>query len=315
MASKMPAAIDSGNNKVTISMAENLDYKKPLECEFCDVLVSFVNGFSREVGDKVVSVTPYFRLKTNRSHGPECKYNLQGQMKVIVRESEGNILTQLESGKFELRLLAVKKAIQELQELVKEKKKGRSDTEAESKNKEYIKSGKRLGSYINSALRVLEVRSLCENNADIEHLLELVFDGARLPWRDFYFEDTDYFRCYSNLRKATVTVPVVIKGVVKSTSTFKGKGGSFSIINLIGPYRKSDKVDALDAMNISIWSPDLDIFKNYKENDEILAFGIWDAKNVHENENKSQKTAVKTFRNYPLRLWPISKSQLCKVDS
>src|SRR5690554_415666 len=98
MASKMPVAIDSTKRKITISMAERSHYESPLECEFCDAKVSFVNGFTREVGDNIISVNPYFRLKTSNTHGSECKYNVEGQVKVIVRESEGNVLTQTELG-------------------------------------------------------------------------------------------------------------------------------------------------------------------------------------------------------------------------
>jgi hypothetical protein len=314
MASKMPAAIDSNKRKITISMAESSDYESPLECEFCDAKVSFVNGFTREVGDKIISVNPYFRLKTSNTHGSECKYNVEGQVRVIVRESEGNVLTQTESGKFELRLLAVKKAIQELQDLAKKKKKGDSDNQKGTKEKEYIRSGERLGSYINSALRVLKVRSFCEENTDIENLLELMFDGVRLPWKDFYYEDKDFFRCYSNVRKATVAVPIAIVGVVKSIRAVDGKKGKFSVINLAGPYRKTDKKDTLDAANVSIWSPDIELFESCKVGDALLAFGIFDAGEVSEKSNKSSSSSIKKFRNHDLRLWPISKSQLCKVN-
>lgn len=85
MASKMSAAIDSNKRKISISMAESSDYKLPLECEFCEANVSFVNGFTREVGDNIIAVSPYFRLKTGNNHGSECKYNVEGQVKVIVR--------------------------------------------------------------------------------------------------------------------------------------------------------------------------------------------------------------------------------------
>lgn len=314
MASKMHAAIDSNKIKINISMAESSDYESPLECEFCDAKVSFVNGFTREVGDKIISVNPYFRLKTRNTHGSECKYNVEGQVKLIVRESEGNVLTQTESGKFELRLLAVKKAINELQYLAKKKNKDETDDKKETKEKEYVKSGKKLGSYINSALRVLKVRSFCEKNTDIENLLELVFEGVRLPWKDFYYEDKDFFRCYSNIRKATVTVPVAIVGVVKSIRTIDGKNGKFSVINLAGPYRKTDEKDTLDSVSVSIWSPDIEMFESYKVDDVLLAFGIFDASGVSEKTNKSSTSSVKKFRNHDLRLWPISKSQLCKVN-
>jgi hypothetical protein len=315
MASKMSAAIDINKRKVTISMAEKSDYELPLECEFCGAKVSFVNSFTREVGDNIITVSPFFRLKTRYNHDSGCKYNIQSQVEIIARESEAGVFFQTESGKFELRLLAVKKDIRELQALAKKNKKGDSDTQDKIKEKEYIKSSKKLGSYINSALRALKVRSICEENADIEKILELFFDGIRLPWKDFYYEDKDFFRCYSNIRKATVTFPVAITGVIKSIRTLDGKNGRFSVINLAGPYRKTDKDDTLDAVNVSIWSSDTGLFESYKINDSLLAFGIWDAKVVSEKSKKSSTQSVKKFRNHDLMLWPISKSQLCKVKN
>ncbi|REC93589.1 hypothetical protein [Kushneria indalinina] len=313
MASKMPAAIDSKSKEVTISIAERLDYTSPLECEFCNAKVSFVNGFTREVGDNIVFVNPYFRLKTGNAHGPECRYNIKGQVKIIARESDENFLAQTESGKFELRLLAVKKAIKELQNLAREKRKRGPYNQKENEDKEYVKSGKKLGSYINSAVKVLRVRSLCEEDKDIENLLELVFDGTRLPWKDFYYEDKDFFRCYSNVREATVSVPVAIVGTVKSVKIIDGKNGQFLVINLIGPYKKNEE-GILDAVNVSIWSSDVELFNSYKADDMLLAFGIFEAKEISEKEINSSVSSVKKFRNHDLRLWLVSKSQLCKVN-
>lgn len=313
MASKMPAAVDDSNRSITVSVAESSDYTPPLKCEFCDAQVSFVNGFTREVGDSIVYVNPFFRLRTGYVHGPACKYNVEGQLKVIARESEGDVLVQTNAGKFEVRLLAVRKAIRELQGLEREKKKGNLGEKSEAKAKKYVKAGSRLGSYINSAMRVLKVRALCEDSAELENMLELVFDGVRLPWRDFYFEDENYFRCYSSLVKATVKVPIAICGVVESNKVIHGNGGDFSVIDLVGPYRKTDTVDVLDAVNVSIWSPDLDVFKGYKADDRVLAFGLWDAKEIYEKSKVSSRLAVKTFRNHDLRLWPVSKAQVCKV--
>ena len=263
MASKMPTAKDSYNRRITISLAENSDYLSPLECEFCEAKVSFVNGFTREVGDKIVSVSPFFRLKSGSFHDSECNYNIEGQVKIIVRNSDGSILTKTDSGKYELRLLAVKGAIQELKDLAMKKKSGGAERKTESTEKEYLKSEKRLGSYINSALRVLKVRSICEESTEIENLLELVFDGTRLPWRDFYYEDKDFFRCYSNVRKATTAVPVAIVGVIKSIKTVNGKSDRFSVINMAGPYRKTNDKDVWDVANVSIWTPDLELFDKY----------------------------------------------------
>ena len=312
MASKMSAAIDANNKKVTISLAENSNFAKPLKCEFCDAQVRFVNGFTRQVGEKIVPVSSYFGLSANFHHGPDCRYNVHGQVKIIVRQSEGNILIPTDSGEFELRLLAVKKTIQELQEIDRKNRENGSGAKADSKNKEYIQSGRRLGSYINSAIRVLRVRALCEDSKDIESHLKLVFDGVRVSWRDFYYEDSDYFRCFSNLANAAVQIPLAIKGNVKYNKIIQGKNRPFAIVDLAGPYRKTEDQCVLDAANVSIWSTDLEAFNSYKVDDEILAFGIWDAKDIYVRPNKSPKSSIREYRNHDIRLWLVNKNQLCK---
>ena len=309
----MSSAIDNSNQKITISMAESSDYENPLCCEFCDALVGFVNGYPREVGEKIIFVNPFFRLKKGYIHSSECQYNIKGQIKIIVRESEGDILAYLESGRFELRLLAVKKAIKELQEIANKKIADSNESISHAKEKEYVRSKTKLNSYINDAQRVLKVRAFCEDNTEIENVLELVFDGVRLSWCDFYYEDEDYFRCFSYVSKASISVPVAVKGVVKSINVVKGKANDFSVINLVGPYRKTGLEGVLDAANLSIWSPDLNAFKSYETDDEILAFGVWQAQDIKETVNRNEHSAVKAFRNYSLYLWPHSRAQLCKA--
>ena len=78
--------------------------------------------------------------------------------------------------------------------------------------------------------------------------------------------------------------------------------------------RKTDKKDTLDSVNVSIWSPGIELFESYEVDDVLLAFGIFDARGVSEKSNKSSASSVKKFRNHDLRLWPVSKSQLCKVN-
>ena len=100
MASKMPAARDVTERRVSISEAENNQYTKPLKCEFCEAKVSFVGSYTRNVGDDIVVVAPFFRLTPKQAHSDECKYNVAGQVSVIARESEGDILVALENNKF-----------------------------------------------------------------------------------------------------------------------------------------------------------------------------------------------------------------------
>lgn len=312
MASKMPAARDANNTQVTISMAEQLHYNN-LRCEFCDATIWFVNGFPRQVGDGIVAVEPYFGLNKGQKHGDTCRYNVLSQIRIIARESDSDVIAAIEENRYELRLLAVKKAIEQLQELAKKKRNPDSENSGTTE-KIYIEAEKHLGAYINSAKRVLKVRAACSAHPEIEDVLQLVFDGVRLPWSDFYFEDTDYFRCFSFISKATVQVPIAIKGTVKSSRIIPVDDEQFAVLDLIAPYRETGRTDVMDAASFSIWSPDLDAFKAYKKGKEVLAFGIWKSCGIRERANKKADASIKTFRFHELHLWPVTKSQLCSAN-
>jgi hypothetical protein len=306
MASKMPAALDANNIRITLSMAEREEYQKPLKCEFCNATVEFVNGYSRIVGDSRVAVDPFFRRGKDYKHSESCQYNVYGQIAVIARQSEGDIFAALQDNRFELRLLAVTRAIEQLRELAMKKQGSCSKVSSETTEKNYVEAEQRLGAYINSAQRVLKVRNTCEEHSEIEDVLHLVFDGVRLPWRDFYFEDADYFRCFSQVHKATVQVPIAIKGIVKETTVVK----KYAVINLVPPYRPTKQAEIRDAACFSIWSPDLSAFESYEPGGEILVFGIWESRGIKESPNRKNDSPIKVFRNHELCLWPVTKSQI-----
>lgn len=212
---------------------------------------------------------------------------------------------------YELRLLAVRKALEQLRDLVEQKKHPKSSTAPASKDKIYLEAETRLGAYINSAARVLKVRAICEENAEIEAALQLVFDGVRLPWSDFYFEDSEYFRCFCQVRDATVQVPIAIRGAVKSIKTINGKTEQYTVLDLVRPFRNGDQPHSCEAACISVWSADLSAFDQYMPEQEIIAFGLWQDNPIKDVDNRNSDSMIKVFRNYELRFWPVTRSQLC----
>lgn len=313
MASKMPAARDANGQIITIELAERKQCTKPLRCKFCDAPVSFVNGFTRTVGEDVVAVEPFFRLLKGHKHRVGCDYDITGQIAIIARESDGDILAAIEGNQFELRLLAVKKALDQLRAAAQQKKETDPDRPTITPDKEYLSGETRLCAYINSAKRVLKVRAVCEEHAEIEDVLTLAFDGVRVPWSDFYFEDDDYFRCHRQLTTATVQIPVAIHGTVKTIKSIKGKAGDFTVLELVRPMRNAEKADAREAACVSVWSPDANAFADYRAGQQIIAFGMWQGKHPTEVANKKASSPIKTFVNYEIRLWPVTRSQLCSA--
>jgi hypothetical protein len=314
MASKMPAARDSGGNSITTADAQQGRYTKPLRCTHCDAVVTFVDAHIRQVGEDPVTVEAFFRLNPKQRHAAHCTYNVAGQITTIVRESDASIeglFKVLEGNRFKMRLLAVKKSISELAQLTRDKQVTSEDTPLGHTDRLHTPAEKTLGAYINSAMRVLKVRAALEEHTEIEHTLQLVFDGTRLPWNDFYFEYEDYFRCHHAVTAATHPYPMAVLGTVKNIRRVK----TYSVMNLVCPTRKAERPDVLDSANLSIWSPDPNFFSKFQETQKqtLLVFGLWQAQATAMSDNHKQGSKIKQFRNFKLSLWPSVRSQLCEV--
>lgn len=315
MAAKMKFALDAMNRRISLSMAEEKQYKAPLTCEFCEALVSFVNGYPRTLGDDIIFVESYFRLKNRDSnHGTDCRYNVEKQIKTIVsRESDGNVLSSLKDGVYELRLLAVKQALTQIKSLP-ENDEPKGENSKPTEEKKYVSAKQKLSSYINTAKQVLQVRAYCEDNSDLEKILKLKFDDLKLPWKDFYYDIEEYFRCFTYVSKLTVTIPIAISGIVKTNKIVKGRKGNLRVINLKVAYRKTEEDGVVDAAGFSIWSSDTTMLSSFEEGQNILAFGLWDVRGIKESESKKSGQDSVTFRNHEMRLWPVSKNQVCLIE-
>ncbi len=308
MASKMPAARDPQGLMISIAQAEADQYQKPLRCMYCDAEVVLVHGHARQVGETTVKVQSFFRLNVGHEHAPECRFNTVGQIEIIARASDGNLIAALENNRYELRLLSLREVLNELRQLSSHQINALDDVGGSSKEKIYVAAETKLGAYINSAKRVLQVRAACESHADIEQALTLVFDSVRVPWKDFYFNDMDYFRCYQRHRLATVDIPLAIQGTVLSIRAVKN--GLF-VMNLVRPNRKTADRDSMDVVQVSIWSKDPNAFADYKQNQSVVAFGMWSSSGPEVTLNQKVESPIKKFINYHLRLWPLLRSQVC----
>jgi hypothetical protein len=312
MASKMPTARDLHGQAVSIVQAEAGQYQKPLCCLYCDAEVVLVRGHTRQVGDTTVKVQSFFRLNVEHEHSPECRFNTAGQIKIIARASEGDLFAALSSNRYELRLLSLRKVFDELRQLSPNQINALNEPIGLAKEKIYVSAETKLGAYINSAKRVLNVRAACESHADIEQALTLVFDGTRIPWKDFYFDDADqgkdFFRCYRQHRQATVDIPLAIQGTVLSIRSLKN---DLFVMNLAKPMRKVANSDTMEVVQVSIWSKDPNAFADYKQDQSVVAFGMWNSSEPKITLNSKVESSIKKFVNHDLRLWPLLRSQVC----
>jgi hypothetical protein len=80
MASRMPTAHDARQRLISMAMAEKDQFTMPLCCESCEVGVSFVNAFTRQEGENIIVLEPFFRLNRGQRHSQICRYNVHGQI-------------------------------------------------------------------------------------------------------------------------------------------------------------------------------------------------------------------------------------------
>lgn len=317
MSVMMSLAVDASGKEITIAIAQQGVFAKPLKCKYCTAPVSFVDAQTKQVGEDPVIVRPYFRRKNKQLHDDGCRFNVVGQLTVIVRESDPSVvdLFKRQSAKhFEMRLLAVKKAFDQLAQLTLEKKSADTHASIGAVERSYVAAEEKLGAYINSAVRVLTVRFALEKSQELEEALHLVFDGMRIRWNEFYFEREDYSAMYSKATRATQAYPMAAHGEVTEIKCVPIKNGeSRVVLNLKKLVRATDDPKIWDSVQLSIWSSDPNFFNTYHIGDLILAFGLWRASPTALKDNKSPDSRVKQFRNHNISLSPIARSQLHKI--
>ena len=64
----------------------------------------------------------------------------------------------------------------------------------------------------------------------------------------------------------------------------------------------------------SVWSPDLTAFDEYKPGQKIIAFGMWMANDPIDVKNQRVGSKIKAFRNFDIKLWPVTRSQVCRAE-
>lgn len=55
-------------------------------CPYCNVELSFRRSGKRQLENRVIDVSPYFRLEKGIEHEGECEYNTFGQIEIIARK-------------------------------------------------------------------------------------------------------------------------------------------------------------------------------------------------------------------------------------
>ena len=84
---------------------------------------------------------------------------------------------------------------------------------------EYIKSGQQIESYFRSAVGVARIRSLIEENEEIEQFkntVKIKYQDNLILWNDFYYNSSRYHVLVNKLKKKEISYPIALKVTVEN---------------------------------------------------------------------------------------------------
>ena len=230
------------NDEITIEEARDKGITTNLFCVGCKAPISYVGPFKRIYGDNKVSIVrDYFKLANTYTHGENCKYNTEGRVKIMARDSD-DILKSIDNGKYNFRMNLIATSLRKLrkEQIDNGSKNTLSDDVNKPKNKEYESNGK-LNSYLSTMNKILVLRSEIEENKELSTLIQLKFGAENISWNKFYYSTEEHIKCFKYINGNNIKHPVCIEGKIKLIKEPKENFKYHSVV-LTKPY--IDKADA-----------------------------------------------------------------------
>lgn len=310
MGIKMGYALDQNGVEWDAQVYQKGQGAEPLKCEHCGVNVTHNPPYPKEIYEKPVLVSGYFRLYPKRPHSEGCRFGIDSEIVEIAKTSDG-LIQSLRNNRYRMRLVMIKEA---LEEASKSKSNGGGESRAGT-GKTYASSSGRLPAYINSAKRALKLRAACTDDQDLQEHLELVFEGnVNVAWSQFYFEAERHMEAFHAVSQNTVQHPIAIQGRVKDVRYAIQGVESKNVINLLMNRFRADSEDPANGigLEVSIWASDPSWFKGIERDNEILVLGMWRA-NTKAPTPAPPGGRYKTFTTRRLTLTLFLKTQVSKV--
>jgi len=310
MGIKMGSALDRTGSEWQADTYQKGMGAEPLKCRFCSIGVTHNPSYTRELHDKSVFVSAYFRLLPGGEHAANCKYGVQEEISEIAKESQG-LLESVKGNQYRMRLVMIKEALEGGAAPTNQSGEG---SNARS-SKTYVSTPGKLPAYINSAKRALKLRALCASDSDVEQHLELVFEGNTVVnWRQFYFETERHMEAFHAVSQNTTQHPIAIHGYVKSVRRCVGDDKNKNVLNLrMNKYRAdSEKPDNGVGLEVSIWSRQTAWFKGIEHDDEVVVLGMWKTSTTPPTTAPNEGR-YKTFTKNRLSLSLVLMAQITKV--
>ncbi|PFD60104.1 hypothetical protein [Bacillus thuringiensis] len=203
------------NEKVSaqeIDEPVNKHLKQELECGVCRIPVAHRTRHMRNE----VDIPALFYRKGGINHEEFCSYNTLGQIKVIARDSDDDILKSVEDKTFLFRLNMIHEPLEELKNQ-NTKPKNDQNKALNKKDRTYHSSGS-LNSYLSTMKKIIELRNILEKQTELHSIIEIEMHGKRIKWSDFYYEPNRYIQAFNYIKQLEWKNrhPICIEGIVDS---------------------------------------------------------------------------------------------------
>ena len=238
------------------------------ECAGCRAKLKHTPAHSKHGGS--IRVKAHFGLRRGHKHAFGCKYDIDATLRKIVAKSrevrdlgatalvEHVGSPEQETVEFRLHVL--------LTGLEPEQILGRQDKDPE-KAYAYQDSKRRLSSYMNCVESIIMVADVVGDDAQLEEKVHVVFNGEKIPWRDFFFGFKEHRRLW-RARDKTQGRPVTLE---------------FERLDLernAAPYRANGHYQISGRFGLDEGNPPYNVQVQLQVEDRALADAIWAAKQV-----------------------------------
>lgn len=211
------------NNQVILvnNATEEMRNRKLLKCysEECNAKVTWarISKKNYEIEKK------YYRLLNGEKHCETCSYNTLGQVEIIAKKADYNIIQNINKGQYEFRINIVYEALlSEYNKKIEDSSLNKDYNKEVNKGKKYKKSGI-TSPYLAVMRDIMKLRGQVEDNSELESIIKIKDKGHSIMWNNFYYDVGNEKRLYEYVEKKgyickdkpkRLSYPVCIEGVV-----------------------------------------------------------------------------------------------------
>ncbi|SEF46942.1 hypothetical protein SAMN04487919_101283 [Bacillus sp. ok061] len=307
MAVKMKTAYSKMKNQdVTAKyVEEHPQLKEGLECHKCRKDVSHKNGHFRAEA----WIPTHFTRKPGVNHEEWCKYNTIGQVTVLAKKSDDNILESVKKNKFTFRLTMIHEPLKDLgkQSTPSTNKSGNTNP---PKNKSYVSKGK-LSSYLATMQKILELRKAVEDDDsnELESSIEIQMYGKKIKWPNFYYNQEKYLDAYNYLKSPEFKRhPICIEGIVNKVISFK-QGDRYAVNLRFG--KKDKNIEQIPAASILISQNDIPS-ETFEPGQHIVVCALCTANEGEQKDNNGK--IINKYFNIRASLYHKNQLVIFKED-